>query len=167
MRDTMAELLRMEEPRKCFAALFSGLGIHYDLGEGHPLLGRRMPDLDLLTADGKLRFFTLLHPARPVLLNLGEPGSFDNIRSWTDRVRSIDAKYAGTWQLPVFGAVSAPVAVLIRPDGYVAWVGDNTGQGLADALTRWFGPPATAQREPAKRRHASARWWPVPWSIAM
>ena len=113
----------MDEPRKRFAAMMSGLDIHYDLGEGHPLLGRRMPDLDLVTADGPLRVFTLLHDARPVLLNLGEPGGFD-ITPWADRVRLIDAEYAGTWELPALGAVPAPAAVLIRPDGYVAWVGE-------------------------------------------
>ena len=140
LRDTIAELLRADEPRRRFAAMMSGLDIHYDLGEGHPLLGRRMPDLDLVTADGPLRVFTLLHDARPVLLNLGEPGGFD-ITPWADRVQLIDAKYVGTWELPALGAVTAPTAVLIRPDGYVAWVGDLTQLGLADALTTWFGPP--------------------------
>jgi 2-polyprenyl-6-methoxyphenol hydroxylase-like FAD-dependent oxidoreductase len=143
LRDTMAELLGMDEPRRRFAAMISGLDIHYDLGEGHPLLGRRMPDLDLVTANGPRRVFTLLHVARPVLLNLGEPGGFD-ITPWADRVQLIDAKYVGTWELPVLGAVTAPTAVLIRPDGYVAWVGDLTQLGLADALTTWFGPPAAA-----------------------
>jgi FAD binding domain len=140
LRDTIAELLRADEPRERFAAMMSGLGIHYDLGEGHPLLGRRMPDLDLVAADGPLRVFELLHDARPVLLNLGEPGGFD-ITPWADRVQLIDAKYVGTWELPALGAVTAPTAVLIRPDGYVAWVGDRTQLGLADALTTWFGPP--------------------------
>jgi hypothetical protein len=121
----------------------SGLDIHYDLGEGHPLLGRRMPDLDLVTADGPLRVFELLHDARPVLLNLGEPGGFD-ITPWADRVQLIDASYKGEWELPVLGAVTAPTAVLIRPDGYVAWVGDRTHLGLPEALTTWFGPPAAA-----------------------
>jgi 2-polyprenyl-6-methoxyphenol hydroxylase-like FAD-dependent oxidoreductase len=143
VRATISELLSMEEPRKRFAAMMSGLDIHYDLGEGHPLLGRRMPDLDLVTANGPLRVFTLLHDARPVLLNLGEPGGFD-ITPWADRVQSIDAKYVGTWELPALGAVTAPTAVLIRPDGYVAWVGDLTQLGLADALTTWFGPPTAA-----------------------
>ena len=129
----------MDEPRKRFAAMMSGLDIHYDLGEGHPLLGRRMPDLDLVTADGPLRVFTLLHDARPVLLNLGEPGGLD-ITPWADRVQLVDARYAGAWELPVLGAVAAPTAVLIRPDGYVAWVGDPADPGLADALTTWFGP---------------------------
>jgi len=143
LRDTMSELLSMDEPRRRFAAMMSGLDIHYDLGEGHSLLGRRMPDLDLVTANGPLRVFTLLHDARPVLLNLGEPGGFD-IALWADRVRLIDAKYVGTWELPALGAVTAPTAVLIRPDGYVAWVGDLTQQGLADALTTWFGSPIAA-----------------------
>ncbi len=143
LRDTVSELLSMDEPRKRFAAMMSGLDIHYDLGEGHPLLGRRMPDLDLVTANGPLRVFTLLHDARPVLLNLDEPGGFD-ITPWADRVQSIDAKYVGTWELPTLGAVTAPTAVLIRPDGYVAWVGDLTQLGLHDALTTWFGPPTAA-----------------------
>jgi 2-polyprenyl-6-methoxyphenol hydroxylase-like FAD-dependent oxidoreductase len=143
LRETMSELLKMDEPRKRYAAMMSGLDIRYDLGTGHPLLGRRMPDLDLVTPDGQLRVFTLLHDARPVLLNLGEPGGFD-ITPWADRVQPIDATYVGTWELPAIGAVPAPTAVLIRPDGYVAWVGDLTQLGLADALTTWFGPPATA-----------------------
>jgi hypothetical protein len=142
LRETMTELLRMDEPRKRYAAMMSGLDVHYDLGEGHPLLGCRMPDLDLVTA-GPLRVFSLLHEARPVLLNLGEPGDLD-ITPWADRIQQIDARYAGTWELPVLGAVTAPTAVLIRPDGYVAWVGEQTELGLADALTTWFGPPTAA-----------------------
>jgi 3-(3-hydroxy-phenyl)propionate hydroxylase len=143
LRETMSELLGMDEPRKRVAAMMSGLDIHYDLGEGHPLFGRRMPDLDLGTANGPLRVFTLLHHARPVLLNLGEPAGFD-ITPWASRVRLIDAEYVGGWELPVFGPVTAPTAVLIRPDGYVAWVGEQTEAGLADALTTWFGPPTAA-----------------------
>src|SRR5437773_1822213 len=143
LRDSVSELLSMDEPRRRFAAMMSGLDIHYDLGEGHPLLGRRIPDLDLVTPDGTVRAFTLLHDAHPVLLNLGEPGGFD-ITPWADRVQLIDAKYGGTWELPALGAVTAPTAVLIRPDGYVAWVGDLTQLGLADALTTWFGPPTAA-----------------------
>jgi hypothetical protein len=143
LRDTMAELLNMNEPRKQFAAMMSGLDIHYDLGEGHPLLGHRMPDLELVTAKGSLRVFTVLHDARPVLLNLGEPGGFD-ITPWAARVQLIDAKYVGTWELPALGEVTAPTAVLIRPDGHVAWVGDRHPLGLPDALTTWFGPPAAA-----------------------
>ena len=139
LRDIVSELLSMVEPRKRFAAKMSGLDIHYDLGEGHPLLGRRMPDLDLVTDDGAVRVFTLLHDAHAVLLNLGKPRGLD-ISPWADRVLAIDAEYAGDWELPVLGHVAAPAAVLIRPDGYVAWVGDGTaGTGLRDALTTWFG----------------------------
>jgi 2-polyprenyl-6-methoxyphenol hydroxylase-like FAD-dependent oxidoreductase len=143
LRDIISELLSMDEPRKRLAAEMSGLGVHYDLGDAHPLLGRRMPDLDLVTANGPLRVFALLHDARPVLLKLGDPGGFD-ITPWADRVRSVDAKYFGTWELPALGEVTAPSAALIRPDGYVAWVGDLTRLGLADALSAWFGPPAAA-----------------------
>ena len=142
LSDIVSEFLGMDEPRRRMAAEMSGLDIHYDLGEGHPLLGRRMPDLDLVTANGPLRLFNLLHEARPVFLNLKEPGGFD-ISPWVDRVQLIDAAYAGAWDLPVIGAVTAPSAVLVRPDGYVVWVGD-TQAGLADALATWFGPPAMA-----------------------
>jgi 3-(3-hydroxy-phenyl)propionate hydroxylase len=138
--DVVSELAIMDEPRKRLAGIISGLDIHYDLGDGHPLLGRRMPDLDLVTADGPLRVFTLLHDADPVLLNLGEPGRFA-ITPWPDRVQLIEAEYVGQWELPVLGAVAAPTAVLIRPDGYVAWVGGGTDAGLRDALTTWFGTP--------------------------
>jgi len=136
----VSELLSMDEPRRRLAAEMSGLDIHYDLGEGHPLLGRRMPDLDLVTANGPLRVFSVMHDARPVLLNLADPRGFD-IAPWADRVQLIDARYGGPWELPAIGVVTAPVALLIRPDGYVAWVGDLTQLRLADALTTWFGPP--------------------------
>jgi hypothetical protein len=138
LRDVMAELLGMDEPRKKFAAMMSGLDIRYDLGEGHPLLGRRMPDLDLDTAEGPLRVFMLLHGARPVLINFAAPNSLD-ITPWADRVQRIDARYDGAWELPALGFVTAPSAVLVRPDGYVAWVGDGTERGLRDALIQWFG----------------------------
>ncbi|HEX3722760.1 MAG TPA: FAD-dependent monooxygenase [Nitrolancea sp.] len=143
LRGLMSELLHMDEPRKWVAAMQSGLDIQYDFGEGHPLLGRGMPDLDLVTANGPLRVFTLLHRARPVLLNLGEPDAFD-IAPWADRVQLIDAHYAGVWELPVLGIVPAPTAVLIRPDGHVAWVGAPGDPGLTDALTTWFGAPTGA-----------------------
>jgi len=141
--EVVAELAMMDEPRKQLAGMVSGLDIHYDLGEGHPLLGRRMPDLDLVSADGPLRVFELLHDAGAMLLNLGEPGGFD-ITPWADRVQLLDAEYAGRWELPVLGVVTAPTAVLIRPDGYVAWVGDRTHVGLQEALTTWFGAPSAA-----------------------
>jgi flavin-dependent dehydrogenase len=138
LRDSVSELLSMDEPRKRFAAMMHGLDIHYDLGEGHPLLGRRMPDLDIVTANVPLRVFTLLHNARPVLLNFGEPGGLD-ITPWADRVQLIDAEYDGPWELPVLGVVATPDAVLIRPDGYVAWTGDTTEPKPIEALSAWFG----------------------------
>jgi 3-(3-hydroxy-phenyl)propionate hydroxylase len=139
--DIVSELLGMDEPRRRFAAMMSGLDIRYDVGEGHALLGRRMPDLDLVTAHGQLPLYSLLHDGRPLLLHLGEPGTFE-IGRWADRVRLIAAGYGGTWKLPVIGVVPAPTTILIRPDGYVAWVGDGTDAGLLDALTTWFGPSA-------------------------
>ena len=141
LRESVSELLTMDEPRRRFGARMSGLDIHYDLGDGHPLLGRRMPDLDLTTADGPLRVYTLLHEARPVLLDLDGPSRLD-ITPWAGRIQSVVATYGGAWELPALGAVAAPSAVLIRPDGYVAWVGHGTEKGLAEALTTWFGPPA-------------------------
>jgi 3-(3-hydroxy-phenyl)propionate hydroxylase len=139
LRDAMAQLLTLDEPRKRYAGMMSGLDIRYDLGAGHPLLGRRMPDVDLVTRDGPRRAFTLLHDARPVLLTFGEPRL--EATPWADRVRTVDAHHEGVWELPVLGAVSGPRAVLIRPDGYVAWVGEGTDDGLRDALTTWCGPP--------------------------
>jgi 2-polyprenyl-6-methoxyphenol hydroxylase-like FAD-dependent oxidoreductase len=143
LRGILTELLGLDEPRKQIAGMISGLDIHYDLGDGHPLVGRRMPDLDLLTDDGPARVYSLLREARPVLLNLGAPGRFD-IAPWAPRVPLVDATYAGTWELPVLGEVSAPAAVLVRPDGHVAWVGDLGDPGLPAALTTWFGAPAPA-----------------------
>jgi 3-(3-hydroxy-phenyl)propionate hydroxylase len=141
LRATMAELLAMDEPRRHVAAMLTGLDIRYDLGDGHPLLGRRVPDLDIVTADGPRRLFTLLHDARPLLLDLG--GSIGaGIAPWAGRVRRVEATCDGPWELPSVGEVVAPGAVLIRPDGHVAWVGDGSDDGLADALSTWFGPPA-------------------------
>jgi 3-(3-hydroxy-phenyl)propionate hydroxylase len=147
LSEIVRKFLSMDEPRRDLAGEMSGLDIRYDLGDGHPLLGRRMPDLDLVTANGPVRFFTLLHDARPVLIYFGESGGFD-ISPWEDRVQLIDAQYLSTWELPVIGAVTAPTAVLVRPDGYVAWVGESNQLGLVDALTTWFGPPT--RQEPSR-----------------
>ena len=142
LNEILSEMVTLDEPRQRLAAEMSGLGLHYDLGEGHPLLGRRMPDLDLMTANGPMRVFSLLHRARPALLNFAEP-SLD-VRAWADRIQSIDASYSGAWELPAIGVVTPPTALLVRPDGYVAWVGDHTQRGLTEALTTWFGPAASA-----------------------
>jgi 2-polyprenyl-6-methoxyphenol hydroxylase-like FAD-dependent oxidoreductase len=149
LRSAVGDLLAMDEPRRHIAAMLTGLDIHYDVGEGHPLLGRRMPDLDLDTAAGPTRVYTLLHDARPLLLNLGEPGRFD-IAPWEDRVRTIDARHEGPWELPVIGAVNAPMAVLIRPDGHVAWAGNDVEDpSLYEALATWFGAPTTPGEPPS------------------
>jgi 3-(3-hydroxy-phenyl)propionate hydroxylase len=148
MRETVSDLLGFDGPRARLAGLLSGLDVHYDLGDGHPLLGRRMPDLDLATADGPRRVFELLHDARPVLLDLAGTGGVD-LTPWADRVRRIDADHTGSWELPVIGTAPAPAAVLIRPDGQVAWVGDGTAVGLVDALTTWCGPGTGQPRMPS------------------
>jgi 3-(3-hydroxy-phenyl)propionate hydroxylase len=139
MSETISDLLTFEGPRTHLAGLLSGLDVRYDLGEGHSLLGRRVPDLDVMTVDGPRRVFELLSAARPVLLDLGKPSGID-ITPWADRVQHVHAQYTGPWELPVVGAVPAPLAVLIRPDGHVAWVGDGT-DGMRKALTTWFGAP--------------------------
>ena len=131
----------MDEPRQHIAAMLTALDVHYDLGEGHPLLGRRMPDLDVQTAEGPTRVYALLHDARPVLLDLGAPGGVD-LAPRADRVRLIHATYDGTWELPILGEVAAPAAVLIRPDGHVAWAGEPTDPELPRAMSRWFGAAA-------------------------
>lgn len=142
LRETLTELLVMDEPRRRLAADLSGLGIRHDLGEGHPLLGRRMPDLDLVTAEGTRRVFSLLHPGRAVLLGVGDArGVLDVGAPWSGRVRCLRAQYEGPWDLPGLGAVTPPTGVLVRPDGHVAWVGEGNVQGLADAMHRWCGAP--------------------------
>ncbi len=142
LNSVVAELLGLDQARKFVGGMMSELDIAYDFGEGHPLLGRRMPDLDLTIGEDSVRVYSLLHRAEPLLINLGPPGSLD-ITGWLNRVRLVEARYEGAWDLPVIGVVTAPAAVLIRPDGNVAWVGDHTGAGMAEALTRWFGEPAT------------------------
>ena len=139
LRETIAEMMESEEVRTRLGARMSELDIHYDLGEGHPLLGRRMSDLDLVTAAGPVRVFELLHEARPVLLELGGPSGFD-LAPWRGRVRAVVAAYDGVWELPAIGPVSAPGAVLIRPDGHVAWAGEPGDPRLPEALGAWFGP---------------------------
>jgi 3-(3-hydroxy-phenyl)propionate hydroxylase len=141
LRDILGELLPFDETRRQLVGEISGLDVHYDLGAGDPLVGRRMPDLDLQTAAGPTRVYALLHDARPVLLDLCGSGTFDR-SPWADRVVQVDATADGPWELPVIGTVDAPPAVLIRPDGHVAWTGALTDPNLPDSLATWFGPPS-------------------------
>ena len=140
LRETMADLLAMDEPRHAIACMIAGLDVAYDLGGEHPLVGRRMPDLPVRVDGDVVQVASLLHAARPVLLVLS--GGAADLQGWEGRVRQVTATHDGSWILPVVGAVEAPDAVLIRPDGHVAWVGAPTDPGLQDALTRWFGQPA-------------------------
>ncbi|MBA8884402.1 FAD-dependent monooxygenase [Dokdonella fugitiva] len=151
----MVELLGADDARRAFAAEMSGLAIRYDLGEGHPLLGRRMPDLDLATQGGALRTYTLLHEARPLLLDFSERAAPD-IAGWRDRVQYVAARCEGPWELPAIGTVPAPGSVLVRPDGYVAWVGEGSHEGLAEALATWFGPAAARSSRRMRSGHDSA-----------
>ncbi|QBX55457.1 hypothetical protein EXE58_08330 [Nocardioides seonyuensis] len=139
VRDLVGELAAFDEPRRHVTGLLSGLDVHYDLGAGHPLLGRRMPDVDLDTPEGPRRAYAFLHAARPLLIDLGVEGRLD-LAGWADRVDLVRASYDGTWELPVLGIVPAPTAVLVRPDGHVAWVGEGSDAGLREALEAWFGP---------------------------
>jgi hypothetical protein len=139
-REILGEVLQMDEPRKHIAGMMSGLDIRYELGQGHPLLGRRMPDLDIDAEGGRCRVFDLLRTAQPVLLDFDATRAID-INPWSDRVRHVHAKYTGEWELPVIGEVRSPTAVLIRPDGHVAWVAEGAETDLRNALLTWFGPP--------------------------
>jgi len=141
LRETMAELVGLDETRRYLAAVLTGLEVHYDLGGDHPVVGRRMPDLDLRTSTGATRVFDLLHDARPILLHLGDgdDAARVDVAAWP-RVRTVDAIGDGAWDLPVVGTVPAPAAVLVRPDGHVAWAGELADPALPRALTTWFGP---------------------------
>ena len=143
VRDIMVELLNMDEPRQHIAAMISGLDIRYDFGERHPLVGRRIPDLDLQTSDGSIRMFSLLQKAEPIFLMLDETDHFD-ISSWAKHIQAVKAKCVGTLTLPILGKVTVPAAVLIRPDGYVAWAGDSTDPKLYEACEMWFGASTVA-----------------------
>lgn len=137
LRDTISDLLELDEVRHRVAAMMCGLDIHYDLGPGHVLLGRRIPDLDLHSNDGPIRLYTLLHDSRALLLNFDQPAHL-NIRRWAHRVTAVNVRGDRTWTLPILGEIAAPAAVLVRPDGYIAWIGDHRAIDLDDTLNRWF-----------------------------
>ncbi|MBX4167643.1 hypothetical protein K3M35_03025 [Rhodococcus sp. DMU2021] len=140
LRDLIDEVLRVGDTGPPIAALISGLDVAYDLGEGHPLLGRRMPDLDIIAEEKPVRMFGLMHRARPLLLQFDVPPIDSGPRP--ECVDLVWARYEGTWDLPLFGEVVAPSAVLVRPDGHVAWVGEGSTDGLDAALAKWCGTAA-------------------------
>ena len=141
LRDLLDTVLAVPGAGVPVAALVAGLDVRHDLGPGHPLLGRRVPDVDLVTPDGPRRLFSLLHGARPVLLSLD--GSPLTPGRWAGRVRHVTAITADRWVVPVVGEVPAPTAVLIRPDGHAGWVAgpDGGDDGLTSALATWCGRP--------------------------
>ena len=120
------------------AARLVGLDVRYDLGAGHPLLGRRVPDLDVETAGRATRVHALLRTGRPLLLVLGGPPL--DVGGRSGRLQVVTGAVPGAWVLPVVGTVAPPTAVLVRPDGHVAWVGEGSDAGLTEALARWCGP---------------------------
>lgn len=140
LNEILDDVVATRDARTRIAARIHGLDVAYDLGAGHPLLGRRMPDLDVVGPAGPTRISLLLHEAKPLLLNFADPGRMDS-SPWADRVRAMDVGFDGTWELPVIGEVAPPIAVLVRPDGHVAWVESGSAVPLSDALARWFGPP--------------------------
>jgi 3-(3-hydroxy-phenyl)propionate hydroxylase len=156
LRDILSEVLVLDQPRQHIAAMMSGLDIRYDLGDGHPLLGRRMPDVDVVTADGATRVFALLREAKPVLLNLGDPDTID-LTGWEGRVQLVQGRSDGPWEIPLLGPILCPNAVLIRPDGHVAWVGEDGQTGLHDALATWFGPASVVHHARPARVSRSVR----------
>jgi hypothetical protein len=123
----LRELVDYRAVANHLAAMVSGLDIRYETGSSNPLVGRRLsPDTELdVPGRGRVRVAELLHPARGVLINTEAAG-------WADRVDTI----TGIW------SAALPEAVLLRPDGYVAWApGDDD---LTTELTRWFGTPSAA-----------------------
>ncbi len=145
LRETLAELVAMEEPRCGSPGRAPGWTSATPWERATRCSGGGCRIAIWSPPADRVRAFELLHEAQPVLINLGGPGELD-IAPWGDRVTAVDARDNGTWELPVTGVVSAPTGVLIRPDGHVAWVGEGTQSGLVEALATWFGAPRTASQ---------------------
>ncbi|MGH3467475.1 MAG: FAD-dependent monooxygenase, partial [Thermocrispum sp.] len=136
IRSVLAEMLTDKDAATHLAGIVSGLGIRYDMGPGdHPKLGLRMPpDRELLLPDGgRARIDDLLHAARGVLITTDGSGEFERIAAaWADRIEVVTG-------IKPAGREATLDAVLIRPDGYVAWTAPGSEQDLSTALGRWFG----------------------------
>ncbi|MBF6451732.1 FAD-dependent monooxygenase [Nocardia elegans] len=141
LRDSMSDLLAIDGVRHRLGLMITALDIRYDCGDHHPLCGRRVPDSDIVTADGPARVHELLRPGRPILL-VRNAAEVPDISDWKDRVDIVCAQDQGAeWTVPSLGPVPAPTHTLIRPDGYIAWAAvDSTTDGLNAALTTWVGP---------------------------
>lgn len=150
LAEIVSELAVMDGPRQNLAGVISGLDIRYDFGDGHPLLGRRMPDLDLTTTDGPARLYQFLRDARPLLIRL-HPDTAAEANGWEDRIRTLAATTQGPWQLPVIGEIAPPGAALLRPDGYVAWTDEQGQPALTAALATWLGSPAPTRDHPKRQ----------------
>ncbi|MGW3159085.1 FAD-dependent monooxygenase [Streptomyces sp. NPDC001089] len=136
LRELFAELIGLDSVKRHLAGVVSHLDVRYDLGDdGHPLVGRRLPPRALETAAGEVRTPDLLHPAQGLLLDLADDsGPRAAAARWKDRVTVV----TGTPRDP--DAFGGATALLVRPDGYVAWAATGTGEPTA-ALHRWFGAP--------------------------
>ncbi|MGW0121044.1 FAD-dependent monooxygenase [Streptomyces sp. NPDC003327] len=138
MRAVFAELLAYEDVRKHLVGLVTGFDITYDAGAGeHPLLGRRLADFAFTGEDGETTAYRALHTGRPVVFDLaGDSAVAEAAAGWADRVDVVTAKARPE------GPLAEVDAVLVRPDGYTAWIATDGAEGLQDALNRWFGAPS-------------------------
>ena len=148
LHEVVTGLLRFGDVNDHLAMVQSGLATRYPMTGAHPLLGRRVPDADIVSPSGAKRVFELLNAAHPVLLDLSTGGASSNVlASWADRIDVVAARsLSESWPVPGDGSVPVPSAVLIRPDGYVAWVDDGIHDvgALQEILTKWFGVRASA-----------------------
>ncbi|KOV57735.1 FAD-dependent monooxygenase [Streptomyces sp. MMG1121] len=139
LRDLYAELIALDDVKRHLAGMVSHVDIRYDIDpEGHPLVGRRLPPRTLHAVGGPVQTPELLHPALGVLLDLSDtPELRAAAAGWKDRVTTVTGTLASD------GAFDGVAALLVRPDGYIAFAGDDPA-GLSAALHRWFGTPDLA-----------------------
>ena len=153
MLDVFVELVAYPQVQRHLVGMVTGLDIRYDVGPGgHPLLGRRLPKHDLLVGERKTTTYDLLGTGRAVLLDLDDDAELRGIAAaWSDRVDTVTASR--------HDPTAPPASLLVRPDGYVAWVrADDAGpDGLRAALARWFGQPLDAAGEAAAGGRRSPR----------
>jgi 3-(3-hydroxy-phenyl)propionate hydroxylase len=146
LREVFGELMVFDDVNRRLRHMLNALDIRYPVDGDHPLEGRRVPDADLDTSDGPTYVYALLHTARPVLLDLrGSAEVAAAVKGWSDRVDLVEARSEDDhWTVPGIGEIPAPAALLVRPDGHVAWAAAPGGtpdlSALRTALTTWFGP---------------------------